>query len=241
MTQKDPVIHSFLLIGQSNMAGRGIIGDVPAIDHRGLMFMLRNGRWQPMTEPINPDRQIFVARDSDIRSGISLGASFAEAFVSHYHEPVGLIPCADGGTSIDQWAVGGLLYDHAVMQTRLAMRTSQLAGILWHQGESDSKSAETVQAYREKFDRIFNQLPVDLGVDPALPLVIGEIADFSGRWPYWRQMNDVLMTIAATRENCVLVQADGLTGAADGIHFSAASYRELGRRYFASFQKATKR
>jgi len=60
MTQKDPVIHSFLLIGQSNMAGRGIIGEVPAIDHRGLMFMLRNGRWQPMTEPINPDRQIFV-------------------------------------------------------------------------------------------------------------------------------------------------------------------------------------
>ena len=241
MSQKEPTIHSFLLIGQSNIAGRGIIGEVPAIDHRGLMFMLRNGRWQPMSEPINPDRQIFVARDTEIRSGISLAASFAEAFVNQYHEPVGLIPCADGGTSIDQWAVGGLLYDHAVMQARLAMRTSRLAGILWHQGESDSKSAEAVQVYSDKFNRMFDQLPRDIGVDPATPLVIGELVDFSGRWPYWRQMNEVLAKIAATRENCALVRADGLAGAADGIHFNAASYRELGRRYFDTYQKATKR
>ncbi|MBQ2401175.1 MAG: hypothetical protein II311_04070, partial [Lachnospiraceae bacterium] len=32
---------------------------------------------------------------------------------------------------------GELLYDHAVMQSKLAQRTSEIAGILWHQGESD--------------------------------------------------------------------------------------------------------
>ena len=32
---------------------------------------------------------------------------------------------------------GSLLYDHAVANAKLAQRTSTLAGILWHQGESD--------------------------------------------------------------------------------------------------------
>ena len=72
-------MDAFLLIGQSNMAGRGVIGSVPPIDPRGMMFMLRNGRWVPMSEPINPDRQIFVEKDTDYRSGVSLAASFAES------------------------------------------------------------------------------------------------------------------------------------------------------------------
>lgn len=62
-------IDSVLLIGQSNMSGRGIIGSVPPIDPRDMMFMLRNGRWQPMTEPITTDRKIFVECDTEFRSG----------------------------------------------------------------------------------------------------------------------------------------------------------------------------
>ena len=49
---------SFLLIGQSNMAGRGEFGEVPKIKNPKC-FMLRNGRWVDMSEPINPDRGVF--------------------------------------------------------------------------------------------------------------------------------------------------------------------------------------
>ena len=52
---QDGEIRSYLLIGQSNMAGRGTIGDVPPIDNKNCL-MLRMGRWQKMSEPINPDR-----------------------------------------------------------------------------------------------------------------------------------------------------------------------------------------
>ena len=49
------MIHSFLLIGQSNMAGRGFLGEVePLSDDR--MKMLRNCRWQKLSEPVNFDR-----------------------------------------------------------------------------------------------------------------------------------------------------------------------------------------
>ena len=67
-------VRSILMIGQSNMAGRGDIGDVPKINNDSC-FMLRNGRWQKMHEPINPDRPIF---ESKYKSGIGLAASFAD-------------------------------------------------------------------------------------------------------------------------------------------------------------------
>ncbi len=39
------------------MAGRGFISDVPPIYNERIQ-MLRNGRWQLMTEPINVDRPV---------------------------------------------------------------------------------------------------------------------------------------------------------------------------------------
>ena len=49
------MIQSFLMIGQSNIAGRGFLKDVPPIYDEHIK-MLRNGRWQTMVEPINYDR-----------------------------------------------------------------------------------------------------------------------------------------------------------------------------------------
>ena len=47
-------MKSVLLIGQSNMAGRGYLHEVTPIYNENI-FMLRNGRWQMMTEPIHFD------------------------------------------------------------------------------------------------------------------------------------------------------------------------------------------
>ena len=45
-------MKSVLLIGQSNMAGRGFLHEVTPIYNENI-FMLRNGRWQMMVEPIH--------------------------------------------------------------------------------------------------------------------------------------------------------------------------------------------
>lgn len=50
-------MKSFLLIGQSNMAGRGFKHEVPPIYNERIM-MLRKGRWKMMTEPIHFDRPV---------------------------------------------------------------------------------------------------------------------------------------------------------------------------------------
>lgn len=94
----DEKVISFLMIGQSNMAGRGDLADVEPIEN-DLCFMLRMGRWQRMSEPINPDRGICA----EFQPGASLAASFADCAAKEFNTRIGLIPCADGGTSIAQW------------------------------------------------------------------------------------------------------------------------------------------
>ena len=108
-------MKSVLMIGQSNMAGRGYLSDVPAIYNENIQ-MLRNGRWQMMAEPINCDKPV---------AGVSLAGSFAAMWaMEHPCEKIGLIPCAEGGSSIDEWHPTGTLFKHAVSEARFAMEES---------------------------------------------------------------------------------------------------------------------
>ena len=76
------MIHSFLLIGQSNMAGRGFIEEALPIDASNVK-VLRNGRWQSFYRPLNGDRSF---------SGVSLAESFAEAYSKNTALKWGLFP-----------------------------------------------------------------------------------------------------------------------------------------------------
>lgn len=49
----EETIHSFLMVGQSNMAGRGDLTQDTAVTSKNCS-MLRMGRWQPLQEPITP-------------------------------------------------------------------------------------------------------------------------------------------------------------------------------------------
>ena len=82
-----------------------------------------------MTEPIHFDRAV---------AGVGPAASFAQAWCNaNKNEQIGLIPCAEGGSSIDEWNKEGALFRHAVSEAKFAMGNSELIAILWHQGESD--------------------------------------------------------------------------------------------------------
>lgn len=225
------MIYSFLMIGQSNMAGRGYGKEVPPIYDEHIK-MQRNGLWQIMSEPINFDRP---------SAGVGLAASFAASWrLDHKEEEIGLIPCADGGTSLDDWAVEGTLFENAISQAKLAQRTSHLAGILWHQGENDC-SPEKAEKYGEKFSVITETLRQELNI-PEVPLIIGGLGDFltSGifgkYFSSYPLINQALEEFAKTHANCYFVSAKGLTANADGIHFNALSQRLFGIRYYSAFR-----
>lgn len=232
-SQKTHDINSFLMIGQSNMAGRGDFFEVDDIDN-DMCFMLRMGRWQKMSEPINPDRAIFNA---EFHSGINLCASFADNYAKQLGKKIGLIPCADGGTSISQWLPGEALFDHAIMMARLAMRTSNFGGILWHQGESDCNE-ENFPLYEERLIRMITSIRRELDAE-ELPFILGELSEeISPNWKlydYPARINEVLLNVVKKLPNCRLVSSRGLTLKPDGIHFDSASLRELGNRYFKAY------
>ena len=226
-------MHSFLLIGQSNMAGRGFVNEVEPIINNKIK-VLRNGRWQPMYVPINCDR---------VASGISLAESFADAYANDHDVEVGLITCADGGTSLEQWKEGGLLYDNAICQARLAQRTSTIAGVLWHQGESDCRKG-LYDTYAERFERIMAAFRRDLDLCDV-PFILGGLGDFlkncnlKSRWNLEREtyiyVNEALKKIAVNNVMTGFVSAENLSANADNLHFNAKSLREFGIRYYQEF------
>ncbi len=225
-------MKSVLLIGQSNMAGRGFLQDVPMIYNENIK-MLRNGRWQMMAEPVHVDRHI---------AGVGPATSFAQAWTEdHPGESIGLIPCAEGGSSIDEWAVDSVLTRHAVSEATFAMETSEIVGILWHQGESDSHGAR-YQAYEEKLISLFNHLRKELNA-PDIPIMIGELGHYLGEDGFgknaveYKQINQILFNVAHAENNVYFVTAKGFTANPDGIHTDAVSQRKFGLRYYEAFSK----
>lgn len=227
------MIHSFLLIGQSNMAGRGHADEVEPILNDKLI-VLRNGRWRPMYTPVNPDTGM---------AGICLAESFADLYAKEKDVQVGLIPCADGGSSLDMWQVGGLLFDHACYMASLASRTSTIAGILWHQGEADS-SPELAPLYEQKFSVIVEALRKKLDLYDV-PFLVGGLGDFLeirnrqvvNKYGDFRKVNETLEAMAAKDDMMGFVSAEGLTANSDNLHFSSVSLRIFGERYYHEFVK----
>ena len=199
--------------------------------------MLRNGRFVRMSEPINPDRAIF---GKGFTSGVSLAASFADEFANKYKSRVGLIPCADGGTTIDEWQPGGILFDHAVFMTRLAMRNSSFSGIIWHQGESDCVSDAQLADYKPKFLNFVNSIRRELSA-VNLPFIAGEISEnIASNWNIGNRaakFNEMLNELTGEISKFGVASSEGLALKDDGIHFTSASARELGKRYFNIYEK----
>lgn len=228
------IMHSILLIGQSNMAGRGYPNEVSPIINKRI-FVLRNGRWCAMYVPVNPDRET---------SGTNLSESFADLYAKDHNANVGIIPCADGGTCLDQWQVGGLLFDHACYMAELASRTSTIVAVLWHQGESDS-SPDKSPFYEEKLTAILDGFRKRLNLK-CVPFLLGGLGDFlihnpdpnrCEKFKNYYKVNEMLEHIAAKDEYVGFVSAKGLLSNSDYLHFSAPSLREFGVRYYHEFLK----
>lgn len=227
------MIHSILIIGQSNMAGRGFLCEAkPLSNMGGRLKVLRNGRWQNIYRPVNPDRPF---------SGTCLAESFATRYAEeHEGVQVGIIPCADGGTSLNQWRCGGLLFDHAVCTAKLAMRTSNLAAILWHQGEADC-APHLNCVYLEKLTAIMTAMRRELGAEDV-PIIVGGLGDFlkdraeSPNLVHYPVINEALRAFAEKTHRAAFASAEGLTSNADNLHFSADGLYEFGLRYYEAFR-----
>lgn len=226
----DPNFHIYLLMGQSNMAGRGPV-DAESNQVNSLLLMLDSlNHWVPATDPVHFDKPASV--------GVGPAISFAKEMLDEKKcIKIGLIPCALGGSPINVWEPNATYlntfhpYDDAIARARLAMQKGVLKGVLWHQGESDNDSLRSI-VYLEKLTVLIGRIRNDLQL-PCLPFAAGEIGHFNKK----NYVNPVINLLPQQVPNSAVVSAKGLTDKGDKLHFDTPSARELGQRYAKAMKK----
>lgn len=220
--------HLYLLIGQSNMAGRGVIETPAPAAHPRVLKFTQDQTWAPATDPLHFDKPI---------AGVGLGTSFAAAMADAAPGvTIGLIPCAVGGTPLKRWEKGGDLYQQALERSQAALQSGTLRGVLWHQGESDAGAEATARSYAERLAKMVADLRSDLQ-SPNLPFVAGELGRFlktesaEGKPNHWPVVNEQLHSLPERIPHTAVVSSEGLQHKGDVVHFDTTSLREFGRRY----------
>jgi hypothetical protein len=220
----------FLLIGQSNMAGRGVIEAEDRVPFPRVFTLTKDDVWAPAVEPIHFDRPD--------RLGTGLGRSFARVLAEAVPSAkIGLIPSAMGGSSLDEWTVGGKLYTEAVRRAKIGMKNGRLRGILWHQGEADCPKLELIRSYQARWLVVMKALRAELG---DVPIVVGELGQFlytreKNDYAMARMVNEQLAQLAVNGTQVAFVSSQGLAHKGDVLHFDSPSLREFGRRYAHAF------
>ena len=221
-------LQLFLLIGQSNMAGRGPIEAQDKEAVPGIFSLNKQMEWVPAIDPLHSDKPEIAA--------VGIGRTFAKVLLAgNPSASIGLIPCAFGGTSLEQWKRGGPLYEDAVKRARFAMKSGRLRGILWHQGEADSGSAKLASSYRERWTEFITLLRRDLDAVDT-PVLVGQLGEFFGKKPgtepnFAGVVNEQIALIPLQVPHTGFVSSAGLTDKGDQVHFDTVSFREFGRRY----------
>lgn len=226
-----------LLAGQSNMAGRGEVEEEDRVEIPGLMKINRDLQWVPAVEPVTEDRTF---------AGVGPGRTFGRLLLEANPDcTVGLVPTAVGGTPISAWKRGGCSpwndqehpYDEAVRRAKAALERGRFAAVLWHQGETDAKQKNP--HYAEDLKEVIRNFREDLPLS-EVPFLCGELGHYRKGGPYdFPRIDADLRNVVTELPDLTLVSAEGLTDKGDGLHFSSASARELGRRYFEAYLQMT--
>lgn len=248
---QDSNFHIYLCLGQSNMEGNARFQpqDTLGVDKRFQVLEAVDcpnlgrvkGQWYTALPPL-----------CRCRTGLSPADYFGRTMVQNLPRniKVGVINVSIGGCKIELFdkenfqsyvanAPGWLKnmvkeydgnpYQRLVDMAKLAQKTGVIKGILLHQGESNT--GDTL--WPAKVKAVYDNLLKDLGLEAgSVPLLAGELvpADQKGACAGMNRITGILPQIIS---KAYIIPSAGCEGVADRLHFSAAGYRELGRRYAA--------
>lgn len=248
---QDKNFHIYLCLGQSNMEGNA---KAQAMDSMGISNRFKvlaavdcdnrgrkMGNWYTAVPPL-----------TRCYTGLSPADYFGRTMVENLPEQVtvGIINVSVGGCKIElfdedscasyaarqpDWMknmikeYAGAPYQRLVEMARLAQKEGVIKGILLHQGESNA--GDTL--WPQKVKKVYDHLLEDLSLDAKnVPLIAGELVpeDQDGACA---SMNKIIRTLPQTIPTAHIVSSATCEGVKDKLHFSAAGYRKLGRRYAA--------
>jgi sialate O-acetylesterase len=243
----------WVLAGQSNMEGHADLADVQPPSPLVHSFDMAD-RWgiaeeplhtvvnavDPVHWPLNPQKEPERLSGERLetyvvnrKKGAGMGLPFAVEMLTRTNIPVGLIPCAHGGTSMDQWSPslkdreGESLYGS--MYRRVQAVGGKVKGILWYQGESDA-NPKAAPEFLEKFEGFVKAVREDFK-QPNLPFYyvqIGRHIDKSNAVE-WNRVQVAQLRAESEISNSGMVAAVDLQ-LDDGIHIGTQDLKRLARR-----------
>ena len=216
----------FLLIGQSNMAGRGYMtaADQEVFD-QNVFILNADGEVEPAKNPLNAYSSI--RKDLSVQ-GINPGFSFSKKIAAETGRKVLLVVNARGGTALYEWKPTSSkgYYNEAIRRTKQAQRYGRLVGILWHQGESNSSNPS---GYLESLKTVVDELRTDLNA-PDVPFIAGEIAQWQSNASKFNPVIQGISSVISNSDYVSSVDCGWLIDESDP-HFSRDGQILLGERY----------
>lgn len=215
-TAADEPKRLFLLIGQSNMAGRAPFGKSDKEPIKNVFLLNAEGKWQAAANPLN--------QYSTIRKGLKMqklgvGYGFAKALSKDSKESLGLIVNAKGGSKIDEWTKDSKFFKEAMKRVDQAEKGgSKLEAVLWHQGESNHND--------DKYDKKLATLVKDLRSatgNKELPFIAGEVKQGTA-------VNKFISALPKRVKHTAVASSKSLK-TMDQWHFDNKSIIKLGERY----------
>jgi hypothetical protein len=228
----------FILAGQSNMAGRGIVEPSDTIPDNRILTINSNNEMIIAKEPLH-----FYEPNL---TGLDCGVSFARKLLTGIDESITimLIPTAVGGSSTSQW-LGDSLHRGVKLLSNFKERIQSvrqygtIKGILWHQGESDSAPA-VISGYEARLSQLFSQFRSYVG-DPSLPIILGELGSYSENQSNWDLINQAIHRYVDSDRHAFVIDTEDLHCKEDKIHFDSAGQRLMGERMAKKFLEISKR
>jgi hypothetical protein len=222
----------FMMAGQSNMAGRGIVESQDTVTSDRIFTINAAGQFTRAQEPLH-----FY---EPTRTGLDCGMSFAFELLKHIPDSVNLliVPTAIGGSSLRQWT-GDSLYRGVHLLTNFrekaewAKQYGAIKGILWHQGESDANDKD-IPFFHQRLTCLFRMFR-DITGDLQTPILLGELGAYSETQGAWNKINTMIKVFPASDPRTAVVTTADLKDNGDKVHFNSAGQRELGKRFAFSF------
>lgn len=226
-------LHIYLLIGQSNMAGRAAIPNEDKGPMEGCFMFDRENWWLPASNPLNRYSTI-ISNTSNQR--LNPGYMFAKTMrKNNPNVSIGLICNARGATAIEKWMPGTMYYDQAIKRVKTARATGVFKGVLWHQGEGNKDDTE----YLGKLKKLIAQMRKDLG-DENMFFVAGGIHE-SETLPLGKIINPQLARLPSEVPFTGFAGSEGLNTFDGKAHFGPEEMKTLGRRYAEAMTELEKK
>jgi hypothetical protein len=230
---KREILPVFVLAGQSNMVGVGAKTNAAQLpvamqEQTNVVFV---EFWDTnLTKPLKPK--------NNIGPEVAFGYEMARALNTR----IGIIKIAYGGSSLagpwnpnpakfDKEKSVGIFYRRMIDYVRDVKKANpnmEIAGMLWMQGEADSRYGKIqMEDYRNLLEMLVAGCRQEFGCE-KMPFVCARIAP-PANWPNREQVRNA--QVSARIDQYAWMDCDGLELGGDSLHFTLNGQLEMGRGF----------